>query len=218
MLAGSNTAPVLSGQSTTLAVGTSTDLKNLLTYSDAEGNAAVSYQLWDADIAGGESAYAALNGGRLGAGNALTFTAAEVTSGAADIVADQVAASPNVFWARASDGQAWSSWIEFKVAATAPAASAQAGLSQKEAGVGTGDDESVGGQFDDPFLFVSGDGDTDAQLAICNDAYESFDFALVTNAAIPTQNALLSELPDLVGGLMLLGAQAAESEADPFIF
>ena len=111
---GTNTAPTVTAPSNTnVAKFSTTPLSNLLTGSDADGDALTIYQFYDANVAA-DSGSILLNGVTQAAGTIITATASQVTNGQAAFLAGSGADDLLV---RAYDGSDFGAWTQFRVTA-----------------------------------------------------------------------------------------------------
>jgi Ca2+-binding RTX toxin-like protein len=118
-----NRVPIVSGLNQWPTKGTtSLAAGSLLSYSDADGDAVVSYMFWDESTGGG---HFTVNGAVQGANTAITVAAANIAD-----VRYQLGATTDTVWVRAFDGIAWSEWASVIVTPPANRAPTVAGVNQ----------------------------------------------------------------------------------------
>jgi transcription elongation GreA/GreB family factor len=112
-----NTAPVATVNDKSLATNQSAGISGWVAYSDADGDAAVQYQIVDNGTAANSAALIGPSGAAVAAGTTLTVTAAQLASVA---VRGGSAAGSDAMQIRAFDGKEWGAWDNFTVTTTAP--------------------------------------------------------------------------------------------------
>jgi Ca2+-binding RTX toxin-like protein len=99
-----NAAPEVSASTQTVLLGQAIDASGLFGVTDADGDPAVRYELFDSTAGNG---HWTVNGVEQGVNVAISVSAAELAS--TQFVGSSTTASDTV-WVRASDGQSWGSW------------------------------------------------------------------------------------------------------------
>jgi hypothetical protein len=108
-------APVVSATDATVAAGTTALVSNLLSASDPNDDAVVSWQLWDATTGGG---HFRVDGVAQPEHQAIDVMAGQLA--AVDFLGGSAAGDDHLF-ARASDGTGWGEWKPFTMTTLAPA-------------------------------------------------------------------------------------------------
>jgi hypothetical protein len=112
-----NTAPVATIGDHSGLVGERAQVLPWVSYSDADGNAAVYYQFVDTNSAAGSAQLWTAGTGYQAANANLTVTGANLSS---VYVGDATSAGSDTIYVRAFDGQDWSAWDPFNFTSTVP--------------------------------------------------------------------------------------------------
>lgn len=115
-----NSPPSVSVTNITLNPGTDMRFADAVTYADPDGDAAVTFQVWDS--VGGPN-FVQPGTGALNAAAGATLTAAAFDS--LRLAADPFA-STQTLWLRANDGRDWGAWVSFTLVTGAPNARPEA--------------------------------------------------------------------------------------------
>src|SRR5262249_48908308 len=103
-----NTQPIVTASDTSLHANTWAQIKNWIGYSDADGDAVVKYQFWDASPAADSAYFWTPSDPHVAANTTLDVAAADLANvwirgGQSDGITDTM-------WVRAFDGSTWSNW------------------------------------------------------------------------------------------------------------
>jgi transcription elongation GreA/GreB family factor len=128
-----NRAPVATINDKSLQTNQTANIAGWVSYSDADGDAAVQYQIVDNGTAANSGALIGPNGAVVAAGTPLTVTAAQLAN---VLVRGGSVAGSETMQIRAFDGKDWGAWDSFKFTTTAPAVA-------NRAPVATIDDKSL---------------------------------------------------------------------------
>src|SRR5262245_46452435 len=102
-------APVVTINDHTLNFNAWAQIKNWVSYSDADGNAAITYQFWDSGTGADSARYWTPNG-YLAPNTTLEISASDLSS---VWVQGGNANGTDSMWVRAFDGHMWSNWDIF---------------------------------------------------------------------------------------------------------
>lgn len=114
-----NRAPVAAINDKSVKINEWVQIKNLLAYSDADGNPAVRYEFWDGQAKTTSGYFYTPTTPRHDAGVAFSVEAADIAN---VWVRGGTAAGSETMYVRAFDGTAWSAWDSFKLTTLANAA------------------------------------------------------------------------------------------------
>ncbi len=184
-----NTAPTVTGGSSTISLGSTVSAASLFTVSDADGQTPTKYELWDNAGAG----HFSKAGTALATGTAVAVSAAELAD--VSYVAGNAAAS-EVLWMRAFDGSAWSSWGKLDVTIRTNTAPVVSGGSTSVATASTNDVAAM-------FSVSDGDGDTITRYELWDNAgaghFSKSGTQLATGKAVGVTAAELADIRYVAG-------------------
>jgi hypothetical protein len=192
-----NRAPTVAVADKTLKAGEVVKIASWVTYSDADGNAPVQYQIVDKGTAATSGALLAPNGTVVAAGTILTVSAADLAKVS---IRGGSGAGTETMEIRAFDGTAWSTWDPFKITTTLP----------NRAPVATIDDKTVRAnewvKITDMLKYSDADGNAAVQyqfIDLFNGAGSAY---LWNNEAKPANTAFTVNAADL-GNVWARGGQ-----------
>jgi hypothetical protein len=107
-----NTPPVALIENHTLANNQWAQVKDWISHSDAEGNAATQYQFWDSGTDANSGYFWTPQNSHRPADTAITVAAADLAN---VWVRGGIADGTETMWVRAFDGTAWGAWDSFSL-------------------------------------------------------------------------------------------------------
>jgi Ca2+-binding RTX toxin-like protein len=199
-----NAKPVATMSDRALAANATTSVAGLLTYADADNDAAVQYRFWD-DGAASSSGYVSIGGVRQAAGANITVNAADLGG---VLIHGGSAAGSETLWVQAYDGKEWGAWDSFVLTTTAAAANNKPVATIADRSLSANATVSASSLI----AYSDADGDAATQYRFWDDGTASSSGYISVGGVRQGTGANITVNAADLGGVLIHGGSAAGSE------